>query len=263
LTGQPDDPYARLGYRRLVAWPERIRREEPLLRDVLGSGPNRRILDLGCGTGEHAFFLASLGFDVTGVDVSPGQIEAARRAAEGRARFVEGDLAEIATLVPDDFGGAICLGNTVPNLAESEELRAFLRGLAGRLAPGAPFLVQVLNYDRIFARRIRALPVNIRDDSSGTVVFLRLMDLREDGTVLFTPTTLQWRPGEEPPVSVAVARNVLLRGYRRTELEAVFSEAGLDVESVSGGMVREAWIADESADTVLLARRPRAPQPSD
>lgn len=258
----PDDPFARLGYRRLVAWPERIRREEPLLRSVLASGPNRRILDLGCGTGEHALFLASFGFEVTGVDVSPAQIETARQSAEGRAHFVVGNLAAIATLVPDGFGGAICLGNTVPNIADPDDLRLFLRSLAGRLAPGAPLLIQVLNYDRIFSRRIRALPVNVRDDASGTLVFLRLMDLREDGTVLFTPTTLQWRPGEEPPVSIGVTRNVRLRGYRRAELEASLAGAGLTVESVAGGMEREAWIGDQSTDTVLVARSPENARPS-
>ena len=29
-----------------------------------------RILDLGCGTGKHALELASLGFDVLGIDIS-------------------------------------------------------------------------------------------------------------------------------------------------------------------------------------------------
>ncbi|MFI5179947.1 MAG: class I SAM-dependent methyltransferase [Thermoanaerobaculia bacterium] len=260
---QSDDPYARLEYGRHVAWPERIRREEPLLRAVLGSGPNRRILDLGCGTGEHALFLASLGFEVTGVDVSPGQIETARQSAEGRALFVEGNLAAIATLVPDGFGGAICLGNTVPNLVEPGTLRSFLRGLAGRLDPGAPLLLQALNYDRIFSRRIRALPLKIRDDPSGAEVFLRLMDLREDGTVLFTPTTLRWQPGEERAVSVRVTRNVLLRGYRRAELETSLAAAGLVVESVAGGMEREAWIAAQSMDTVLVARRQEQTTSSD
>jgi SAM-dependent methyltransferase len=36
------------------------------------------VLDIGCGTGEHALFFASRGIDVLGVDVSPVAIARAR-----------------------------------------------------------------------------------------------------------------------------------------------------------------------------------------
>jgi len=255
----PGDPYSRIDYRRLIAWPERLRREEPFLREVLGVGPGRRLLDLGCGTGEHSRFLASAGFEVTGVDASGEMLAAARDGlAGGNPRFVEGDLEKIGTLVGDGFGCALCLGNTVPHLVDPASLRRFLGGLASRLLPGAPFLLQVLNYDRIFERNERALPVNVRADGEGPVVFLRLMDPRPDGTVVFNPTSLRWRPGEEPPVSVAASRHVLLRGYRRAELAAAIADAGFEETSVYGGMQREAWTSD-SRDTVIVAARSPLP----
>ena len=65
----PDDPYSRVDYRRLVAWPERIEREWPFLSRVLGH--SGRVIDLGSGTGEHSRFLASKGFAVVGIDSSP------------------------------------------------------------------------------------------------------------------------------------------------------------------------------------------------
>ena len=43
------DPYARVEYRRLIAWPARIEREWPMLSRVLASGPSRRVLDLEKG----------------------------------------------------------------------------------------------------------------------------------------------------------------------------------------------------------------------
>lgn len=255
----PGDPYSRIDYRRLIAWPERIRREEPFLREILGAGPNRRLLDLGCGTGEHSRFLAAAGFEVTGVDSSAEMLAAAREGVSGgNPRFVEGDLEEIGVLVGDGFGAALCLGNTVPHLMDPASLGRFLRGLASRLLPGAPFLLQVLNYDRIFEKNERALPVNVRAGDDGPIVFLRLMDPRPDGTVVFNPTTLAWRPGAEPPVSVVASRNVLLRGYRRPELAAALDDAGFAAPTVHGGMRREAW-TPEATDTVFVA--PRRPSP--
>jgi SAM-dependent methyltransferase len=48
-----------------------------------------RALDVGCGTGTHALWLASLGWDVLGVDVSPRAVELAA-AKVARARQLPG-----------------------------------------------------------------------------------------------------------------------------------------------------------------------------
>jgi 2-polyprenyl-3-methyl-5-hydroxy-6-metoxy-1,4-benzoquinol methylase len=77
----PDDPYSRVDYRRFVAWPQRIEREWPFLQKVLGSAPSRRVLDLGCGTGEHARFLATKGFSVVGIDASESMLAKAREGS--------------------------------------------------------------------------------------------------------------------------------------------------------------------------------------
>jgi len=59
--------------------------------------PPGRAVDLGCGTGGNALFLAEHGFDAVGVDFSRVAVEQAQRAAErlglaDRARFVVGDV---------------------------------------------------------------------------------------------------------------------------------------------------------------------------
>src|SRR6187397_986850 len=43
-----------------------------------GVAPGSSVLDAGCGTGTLALLLESAGYAVTGVDLSPGMIEAAR-----------------------------------------------------------------------------------------------------------------------------------------------------------------------------------------
>ena len=60
------------------------------------------MLDLGCGTGRHAAWLAEAGAQVTAVDFSAGMLDAARRKVPaGRVRFLAHDLHE-----PLPFGDA-------------------------------------------------------------------------------------------------------------------------------------------------------------
>jgi len=53
--------------------------EVDFLVDELGLAPGHTVLDVGCGTGRHAIELARRGYKVTGIDVSAGMIEEARR----------------------------------------------------------------------------------------------------------------------------------------------------------------------------------------
>jgi SAM-dependent methyltransferase len=60
-----------------------------------------RVLDVGCGTGEHTLMAAALGLDATGVDAAGTAITIARQKARDRdlrARFMTWDALELAAL---------------------------------------------------------------------------------------------------------------------------------------------------------------------
>jgi cyclopropane fatty-acyl-phospholipid synthase-like methyltransferase len=60
-----------------------------------------RVLDAGCGTGEHALMAAARGFDATGLDAVEVAIERAKEKAISRgleARFLVGDVLELTAL---------------------------------------------------------------------------------------------------------------------------------------------------------------------
>jgi len=87
-----------LGYRFFrMPWDTGPRKE---LVELVESGriaPSRAI-DLGCGTGSNAIFLAQHGFDVTAVDYAASAIEKARKNAEAAGAsvtFIEDDLTNL------------------------------------------------------------------------------------------------------------------------------------------------------------------------
>ncbi len=53
---------------------------------------NKRILDLACGKGRHAHYLAQQGFEVTGLDLSGQKIEYAKQFETPRLSFFEHDM---------------------------------------------------------------------------------------------------------------------------------------------------------------------------
>jgi SAM-dependent methyltransferase len=79
-----------------------IGRPQPAFVALAQAGAIRgRVLDVGCGTGEHVLMAAGLGLDATGVDMATAAIEAAQRKARERglnARFLVWDALELATL---------------------------------------------------------------------------------------------------------------------------------------------------------------------
>lgn len=96
-----------IGYRlmyRLGATPwEHEHIEQPLMDLVEGQDalPAGRAVDIGCGTGRDAVYLAQHGWEVTGLDAVPKALEAARtrsRRAGVQVHWVHGDIGAPSSL---------------------------------------------------------------------------------------------------------------------------------------------------------------------
>lgn len=101
-----------------------------------------RALDLGCGTGTNAMWLARRGWSVVGIDFASLAIESARRKADWTSgvEFVEGDvtrLHELGVAGPFDLMLDIGCFHSVPTRRRD----AYVRGVVAVARPGARMMI--------------------------------------------------------------------------------------------------------------------------
>jgi SAM-dependent methyltransferase len=113
--------------------------EDDALVRLLGTVRGKRMLELGCGTGEAAVRFAHQGATVIGVDEQPPRIADARAAADAaevRLELHAGDLADLAFLRADSIDVAFSEGA----LAHVADLGRLFRQVHRVLRHGAPFV---------------------------------------------------------------------------------------------------------------------------
>lgn len=109
-----------------------------LVAEVAGL-PSGHALDLGCGAGRNAVWLAERGWRVTGVDFSEVAIAKARRLAESRGVTVDWLVADLLDYEAER--GAFDLVLYLYVQLPADERRLVLARAAGAVAPGGTFLV--------------------------------------------------------------------------------------------------------------------------
>jgi cyclopropane fatty-acyl-phospholipid synthase-like methyltransferase len=94
------------------------------------------VLDIGCGTGEHALFFAARGLRVTGIDFVEEAIRRARAKAAERGLAVEFLVKDATTL--DDWGQrfATVIDCGLFHVFSDDDRRRYVEGLARVVKPG-------------------------------------------------------------------------------------------------------------------------------
>jgi len=114
-----------------------------LLAGVLAGMRPGRVLDLGCGTGTAAVHLASLGWQVVGVDFAEAAIDAARRRAAAAGVSVDlrvGDVTQLGGVVGTQTFDLILDVGCYHGLSPRGRER-YAAGVARAAAAGATLLV--------------------------------------------------------------------------------------------------------------------------
>ncbi|MGO8799664.1 MAG: bifunctional 2-polyprenyl-6-hydroxyphenol methylase/3-demethylubiquinol 3-O-methyltransferase UbiG [Roseiarcus sp.] len=194
--------------RRFAASPDA---DEPLLAGLT-------ILDVGCGGGLLAEPLARLGADVTGLDPSPGNIEAARRHADetgARLAYRAGAIEQLA-----DEGASFDVVLAMEVVEHVRDMPRFVRTACALVRPGGLIAASTLNRTfRSFALAIvgaeyilRWLPRGTHrweqfvtpEELSGALRSGGLREIARTG-VVYDPLRAEWRLSRDTNVNYMIA----------------------------------------------------------
>ena len=124
-----------------------------------GQQPIRSLLDLGCGTGGHAFPLAARGYLVTGVDSSEAMLREAKRkpaSASAAPEFLRGDIRDLD--LGRQFDAALMMFAVLGYQTSDSDVQGALASARLHLRPGGllagdfwygPTVLRVAPSDRV------------------------------------------------------------------------------------------------------------------
>jgi SAM-dependent methyltransferase len=99
----------------------------------------RTVLDVACGTGEHARLLAGLGFAVDGVDLDPAFVGIAKQKHPA-GRFFEADMS--AFQLPHRYDAVLCVFSSIGYLKTLDRVTRALARFRDHLVPGGVVVVE-------------------------------------------------------------------------------------------------------------------------
>jgi cyclopropane fatty-acyl-phospholipid synthase-like methyltransferase len=128
---------------------ERREKEVDFIVKELNLTEPKRILDLACGWGRHANRLASLGYDVTGVDITKGFLEIAKKETKEmnvKVRYILQDIRDIN--FNNEFDCVISMSTAFGYFDDDDNLKV-LENVSRALKKGGLFLLDLTNRDSI------------------------------------------------------------------------------------------------------------------
>lgn len=161
-----------------------------------GVKPGARLLEVACGTGQHAARLAKAGYRILATDYSDAMVKRASGRTAGLDVTAEQQDMRALTVPDQAFDGAYCLFDSIGYVQTEEAVIQSLNGMRRALRPGAPLIVEfwhapamVNGFDPMRLRRfegpegevLRISETELDRDRSLATVSYTVYDLRRDG----------------------------------------------------------------------------------
>ncbi|WP_088653962.1 class I SAM-dependent methyltransferase [Geofilum rhodophaeum] len=210
-------------YESIAPWYDHIFPPAPaqlnFTESICGPLKDKKILDIGCGTGNLSLLLSAAGAEVCGLDLDPEMIARARKKVSSGKEidFRVGNMLELEQLeLPFRPEAVVCFGNTLVHLHQDHELTSFFQQVHRLLPRGAYLLLQLIHYNHILDHQVNSLP-SIDNEH---LLFDRRYRLMDNGLLAFD-TTLHVKSENRE-----IQNSVTLNPLRKEHLEKLLRENG-------------------------------------
>lgn len=111
-----------------------------------------QILDCACGIGTQAIGLARLGYQVTGSDVSEGELAEAKARAEANQveiQFKNADFRNLDAVFDEKFDIVIAMDNALPHMLTKKDLASAIKSITKQIKEEGIFVASIRDYDEL------------------------------------------------------------------------------------------------------------------
>ena len=198
-----------------------------------------KILDLACGKGRHAIHLNSLGYNVTGIDLSEESINIAKKAEQETLAFFVHDMRELYWA--DYFDCVLNLFTSFGYFDDENDNLKTLQSVYDSLKPRGMFVIDFFNATKI-ERDLVAAEIITKDDTEFHIsrqikdeYIIKNIEVRKDGTVQHFMEKVQLLQHEH--------------------FQKLFAETGFEIINVWGDYGLSEFNSETSERLIIVGRK--------
>ena len=154
-------------------WNETTAEQAEILDRLFGENgfdQNAQILDCACGIGTQAIGLARQGYQVTGSDISEGELNEAKARAESNRveiQFKDADFRTLDEVFDEKFDIVIAMDNALPHMLTKEDLSRAIKSISNQIKGDGIFVASIRDYDELLESKPPYSPPYIHKTEQG------------------------------------------------------------------------------------------------